>query len=191
MAKFTGSEDLKAWIGTYLENLDAAGISTSSRHAYFSRYLHESASQWYTKEVKYEDKLCWEKLHAAFDKKWTPSPTTSKPVSIFHTSTSTPPLATTKSNANDEDATEKLYVLATSSPDSPLGRLWKRVFEEGKKISYSEGIKLVNGLEIDEIMRIGVERGIERGIEIGRDREKCAWDAASHSNICITVARPP
>ena len=67
-------------------------------------------------------------------------------------------------NANDED---KLYVLATSSPDSPLGRLWKQVFEEGKKIGYSEGTKLVNGLEIDEITRIGVERGNRE-----RDRDR-------------------
>ena len=99
MAKCTGLEYLKAWIGTYLENLDAARISTSSQHAYFCRYLHGSASQWYSKEVKYEDKLCWEKLCATFNKKWTPFPTTSEPVSIFHTSTSTPLLATTKSNA--------------------------------------------------------------------------------------------
>jgi hypothetical protein len=30
-------------------------------------------------------------------------------------------------------------------------------------------MKLVNGLDINEITRIGVERGMERGIEIGRD----------------------
>ena len=61
------------------------------------------------------------------------------------------------------------------------------MFEEGKGIGYSEGTKLVNGLDINEIMRIGVERGIE----IGRDKEKHAWGAAGHSNICIKVARPP
>jgi hypothetical protein len=60
-----------------------------------------------------------------------------------------------------------------------------------KGIGYSEGMKLVNGLDINEITRIGVERGMERGIEIGRDREKHVWDAAGHSSICITVARPP
>jgi hypothetical protein len=72
-----------------------------------------------------------------------------------------------------------------------LAIVWRHAFEEGKGIGYSEGTKLVNGLDINEITRIGVERGIERGIEIGRDREKRIWDAAGHSSICITVARPP
>jgi hypothetical protein len=87
---------------------------------------------------------------------------------------------------------ERLIGLAKDSPpDSVLGIVWRHAFEEGKGIGYSEGTKLVDGLDINELTRIGVERGIERGIEIGRDREKRAWGAAGHSNICITVARPP
>src|SRR5271168_1145405 len=50
---------------------------------------------------------------------------------------------------------------------------------------------MIEGLDVNEITRIGVERGIERGIEIGRDQEKRIWDAAGHSNVCITVAQPP
>ena len=87
---------------------------------------------------------------------------------------------------------ERLIGLAKDSPpNSPLGIVWRHAFEEGKGIGYSEGTRLVNGLEVNEITRIGVERGIERGIEIGRDRERRIWDAAGHSNTCITVARPP
>ena len=67
---------------------------------------------------------------------------------------------------------ERLIGLAKDSPpNSPLGIVWRHAFEEGKGIGYSEGTRLVNGLEVNEITRIGVERGIERGIEIGRDRD--------------------
>jgi hypothetical protein len=59
---------------------------------------------------------------------------------------------------------ERLIGLAKDSlPDSALGIVWRHAFEEG----------------------------VERGMEIGRDLEKRAWGAAGHSNVCITVARPP
>ena len=54
---------------------------------------------------------------------------------------------------------------------------------------------MVDGMDINEVLKTGFEKGnesgIETGIEIGRDREKCAWGAAGHSTTCITVARPP
>jgi hypothetical protein len=140
MAKFTGSEDPKAWIETYLEILNSAGIPTSSRHVYFSRNLHGSAFRWFIEEVKYQDKLNWDKLRVAFEEKWTPPPMDTifkpapKPMSpVLHVSesTSAASLDTAKPETVSEDATEKLYVLATSSPNSPLGKLWKRAFEKG------------------------------------------------------------
>jgi len=54
---------------------------------------------------------------------------------------------------------------------------------------------MVDGMDINEVLKTGFEKGnesgIETGIEIGRDREKRAWGTASHSTTCITVARPP
>jgi len=92
----------------------------------------------------------------------------------------------------DTVSIERLVGLARDSPhDSALGIVWQRALEEGKKIGYSEGAKLFEGVDISEGMRAAAERGYERGIEEGRTWEKCAWGAASHSNICITVARPP
>ena len=65
---------------------------------------------------------------------------------------------------------ERLISLARdSSPNSALGIVWRHAFEEGKGIGFSEGTRLINGLDVNEITRIGVDRGIEQGIEIGRD----------------------
>jgi hypothetical protein len=123
MVKFTGFEDPKAWITTYLELLNAASIPISSRHVYFSRNLRGLAFQWFIEEVKYKDKLNWDKLHAVFEEKWNPPTmdTVSEPAPeltspVLHISPSTASPAT-------EDATEKLFILAMSSPDSPLGKL--------------------------------------------------------------------
>jgi len=96
----------------------------------------------------------------------------------------------------DDASTECLVGLAKDSPpDSALGIVWRYAFEEGKQIGYSEGTQMVDGIDINEVLRTGVEKGIEkgieRGIEIGRDREKHTWGAAGHSTTCITVARPP
>jgi len=71
MAKFSGSEDPKAWLKTYTNSLDTAGIPISMRHVYFSRNLDGLAHKWYIEDVKYTDKLYWEKLCAAFKGKWT------------------------------------------------------------------------------------------------------------------------
>ncbi|KAF8970685.1 hypothetical protein BDZ97DRAFT_57021 [Flammula alnicola] len=92
----------------------------------------------------------------------------------------------------DAVSIERLIGLARDSPpDSALGIVWRHAFEEGKKIGYSEGATLVDGMDINEVLKTGVERGVEKGIAIGRDWEKRAWDAAGHSNACITVACPP
>jgi len=96
----------------------------------------------------------------------------------------------------DDVSIERLVSLAKDSPpDSALGIVWRYAFEEGKRIGYSEGAQMVDGIDINEVLKTGFEKGnesgIETGIEIGRDREKRAWGAAGHSTTCITVARPP
>ena len=95
----------------------------------------------------------------------------------------------------DNALIECLISLAKNSPpDSALGIVWRHAFEERKKIGFSEGTKFVNGIDIDEVLKTGFEKGnksgIETGIEIGWDQEKCAWGAAGHSTTCITVACP-
>ena len=114
---------------------------------------------------------------------------------------STPPSASPPTSASsssmykpitDYVSIERLVGLAKDSPhDSALGIVWQRAFEEGKKIGYSEGAKLFEGVDISEGMRTAAERGYERGVEAGRAWEKRAWGAAGHSSTCITVARPP
>ena len=74
----------------------------------------------------------------------------------------------------DDTLIERLISLAKDSPpDSALGIVWRCAFEKGKKIGFSEGAKFVDGIDIDEVLKTGFEKGnksgIETGIEIGRD----------------------
>ena len=124
MEKYTGSGDPKAWINTYLNSLDTAGIPQSSRHVYFSNNLVGPALKWYVEEVHYSDKPYWDKLRAAFEAKWTPPSIASSVNSPIHSAHAT-------SSPSDDAAAEKLYHLAVSAPNSPLGKLYKRAFEEG------------------------------------------------------------
>jgi hypothetical protein len=107
-----------------------------------------------------------------------------------------PPSPPSYKPITDDTSIERLVGLAKDSPpDSALGIVWRYAFEEGKRIGYSEGAQMVNGMDINEVLKTGFEKGnesgIEMGIEIGQDREKRAWGAAGHSTTCITVARPP
>ena len=102
------------------------------------------------------------------------------------------PTTTSYKPIMDDVSIERLVGLAKDSPpDSALGIVWRRAFEEGKKLGYVEGAKLFEGVDISEGMKAAAERGYEKGIEEGRNREKRAWGAAGHSTTCITVARPP
>jgi len=117
-----------------------------------------------------------------------------KPQELAPTPASPAPASSPSSHKPITDAVsiERLVGLAKDSPsDSPLGIVWRCAFEEGKKLGYSEGAKLFEGVDISEGMRTAAERGYERGIEAGRNLEKRAWGAAGHSTKCITVARPP
>jgi len=68
----------------------------------------------------------------------------------------------------DNMSIERLVGLAKDSPpDSVLGIVWRYAFEEGKRIGYSEGAQMVDGIDINEVLRTGVEKGIEKGIERG------------------------
>jgi hypothetical protein len=122
----------------------------------------------------------------------TPHPTKSKAPEGSVSPSGSPSQPPVSDDITHPASVKRLIGLARDSPpDSALGIVWRYAFEEGKKIGYSEGTKFVGGIDIDEVLKTGVERGIERGIEIGRDQEKRAWGAAGHSNVCITVARPP
>ena len=60
---------------------------------------------------------------------------------------------------------ERLIGLARNSPaNSALGIVWRYVFEEGKEFGYSEGTKMTNGLDVNEITRIGVEIVMDTGL---------------------------
>lgn len=64
----------------------------------------------------------------------------------------------------DNTSIECLVGLAKNSPpDSALGIVWQYAFKEGKRIDYSEGAQMVDGIDINEVLRTGVEKGIEIG----------------------------
>jgi len=118
----------------------------------------------------------------------TPPATILAPVLLLPPSRAAEPTTTSYKPITDDISVERLVGLAKDSPrDSALGIVWRHAFEEGRKTGYTEGAKLFEGADISEITKTAVEQGIE----IGRNREKCAWGAAGHSTICITVARPP
>src|SRR6267378_677722 len=95
------------------------------------------------------------------------------------------PTITSYKPITDDISVERLVGLAKDSPpDSALGIVWRHAFEAGKTLGYSEGTKLFEGADVNEITKIGVEKGIE----IGHDQEKRAWGTAGHSTTCITVA---
>jgi hypothetical protein len=175
MGKYTGSEDPKAWINTYINSLDAAGIRQSSRHVYFSRNLEGPAFKWYIEEVPLADKPYWDKLRAAFETKWTPlfkhAQNRNQASITLSTNLSTHSTPATQTPSEDT-ATEKLYRLAITSPNSPLGQLWKRSFEKGVE----EGIKK------------GKEKYYGKGIVVGENDEHKRWIAAGHSERCSKSA---
>src|SRR6202522_4728506 len=81
-----------------------------------------------------------------------------------------PPQSPVPNDITHPASIEQLIGLARDSlANSALEIVWRYAFEEGKEFGYSEGTKMINGLDVNDITRIGVERGIERGIEIGRD----------------------
>ena len=83
-----------------------------------------------------------------------------------------PPQPPVSNNIMHPASIKRLIGLALDlPPNSTLGIVWQHAFEEGKRVGHAEGAKLVDGIDIDEVLKTGVERGIE----IGRDQEKCAW----------------
>ena len=83
-----------------------------------------------------------------------------------------------------------LHTQLPSSSSSVLPTTWFTTgyyrFQEGHKVGYSEGTALIDGMNLKEVVKMGVDRNRNRG-----DLEKQTWGAADHSNICITVAHPP
>jgi hypothetical protein len=211
MEKYTGSqaEDPKAWINTYTNSLDAAGIPPSMRHVYFCRNLDRLAHKWYIEEVQYSDKLYWDKLRAAFDAKWT-LPYEHARNRDHNQASKLPPTTTANSTPSEILAARQKFrefieiasletikvflTTATSLPGSEnLEILWNRAYEEG----YQNGRKsllqdLKKKLEdkYEEGQKEGIKKGKEKyygkGIVKGECEEHKRWIAEGHSQRCFT-----
>src|SRR6266567_1609747 len=75
---------------------------------------------------------------------------------------------------------------AMSTPDGEnLEFLWKRAFEEGQKVRLDKGHRFVDGMDIQEVLKAGVERGQA----IGMAAERREWQTKGHGKNCVEA--PP
>ncbi|KIM43451.1 hypothetical protein M413DRAFT_443388 [Hebeloma cylindrosporum] len=85
----------------------------------------------------------------------------------------------------DSISIERLIGLARDSPqDSELGIVWQHALEEGRKAGYAEGAKMVDGMQVSDVLKIGFEKGQVRGIV----QERELWEMAGHSTSCFVTA---
>ena len=82
-----------------------------------------------------------------------------------------------------EESLAKLIVLATLSPDSPLGLVWKHAFWEGSKDGFRRGTELFKGKDVKQAFREGADEGQIVGI-LSERRE---WETAGHGPWCFDV----
>ena len=80
-----------------------------------------------------------------------------------------------------EESPAKLIALATSSPDSPLGLVWKHAFQEGSKGGFRRGTELFKGKDVKQAFREGADEGQIVGI-LSERRE---WETAGHGPWCF------
>ena len=64
------------------------------------------------------------------------------PASASTASSAPPPVS--------EESLAKLIALATSSPDSPLGLVWKHAFREGSKDGFRRGVELFKDKDVKQ-----------------------------------------
>ena len=71
---------------------------------------------------------------------------------------------------------------ATSTPDGKnLKFLWEWAFEEGQKVGLDEGHHFVDGMDIQEVLKVG----FEQGQAVSMAAEKQEWQTKGHGENCI------
>ena len=71
---------------------------------------------------------------------------------------------------------------AASTPDGEnLKFLWKQAFKEGQKVGLDEGCHFVDGMDIQEVLKVG----FEQGQAFGMAAEKQEWQTKGHGENCV------
>jgi len=79
----------------------------------------------------------------------------------------------------------KLITLATLSPDSPLGLVWKHAFREGLKEGFRRGVELSKDKDVKQAFWEGANEG--RVVGILAEREE--WEAGLVATIYIMYSQ--
>ncbi|KIJ89990.1 hypothetical protein K443DRAFT_663370 [Laccaria amethystina LaAM-08-1] len=102
-------------------------------------------------------------------------PAVSPPVPASASTASSPPPPVS------EESLARLIALATSSPDSPLGLVWKHAFREGSKEGFQRGTELFKNKDVKQAFWEGVNEGQIVGILAEREE----WEAEGHGQWCF------
>ena len=95
------------------------------------------------------------------------------PASASTASSALPPVS--------EESLAKLIGLATLSPDSPLGLIWKHAFQEGSKEGFRRRVELFKDKDVKQAFQEGANEGQIVGILVEREE----WEAAGHGQWCF------
>ena len=68
---------------------------------------------------------------------------------------------------------------ATALSETPLGTVWKRAFKAGQ----DDASRMLNGLQVSDMLKLGFEKGQVHGII--QEREQ--WEMAGHSQTCFVT----
>ncbi|KIJ89713.1 hypothetical protein K443DRAFT_15851 [Laccaria amethystina LaAM-08-1] len=112
-----------------------------------------------------------------------------QPVTQAPPAVSPPALASTTTAApsspppvSDEGVT-KLIVLVTSSPNLPLGLVWKHAFEQGSQEGFKRGAAFFKDMDIKQAFRDGADQGQIIGILAKREE----WESGGHGPWCLDM----
>ena len=75
----------------------------------------------------------------------------------------------------------KLIALTTSSPDSPLGLVWKHAFEQGSQEGFKRGAAFFKNMDVKQAFHEGVDQGQIVGILAEREE----WEVEGHGQWCF------
>jgi hypothetical protein len=85
--------------------------------------------------------------------------------------------------ANIEAINYFLTTAASTLEGQNLELLWKRAFQEGQKVGLDEGRRFVDGMDIQEVLKVGVERGKA----VGMATERKEWQTKGHGEDCVAA----
>jgi hypothetical protein len=82
-----------------------------------------------------------------------------------------------------DDSVAKLIALATSSPNSPLGLVWKHAFEQGSQEGFKMGTTFFMAMDIEQAFWDSADQGQIIGILAEREE----WESGGHGPWCFDM----